>query len=218
MRWNACWKNVGGVEGDWICRQQWRKEPGYNFAMIPSCNIFLVGLMGSGKTTIGKILARHRSLNFFDSDHEIVARCGVSIPTIFEIEGEAGFRRRETCVIEELSRHQGIVLATGGGAILAPENRIALKSRGTVVYLRCQPLELYSRTRHDKNRPLLQTDDPLAKLKELYAARHALYMDTADIVLDSGRQSSHALVRRLENSLNLSSIGSSKPCPTALPV
>ena len=99
--------------------------------MIPSCNIFLVGLMGSGKTTIGKILARHRGLEFFDSDHEIVARCGVSIPTIFEIEGEAGFRRRETCVIEELSQHQGIVLATGGGAILAPENRVALKSAST---------------------------------------------------------------------------------------
>jgi shikimate kinase len=185
--------------------------------MIPSCNIFLVGLMGSGKTTIGKILARHRGLEFFDSDHEIVARCGVSIPTIFEIEGEAGFRRRETCVIEELSQHQGIVLATGGGAILAPENRIALKSRGTVVYLRCQPQELYSRTRHDKNRPLLQTGDPLAKLKELYVARHSLYMDTADMVLDSGRQSTHALVNRLENSLSLAAIGAKNPCNVPFP-
>jgi len=184
--------------------------------MIPSCNIFLVGLMGSGKTTIGKILARQRGLNFFDSDHEIVARCGVSIPTIFEIEGEAGFRRREACVIDELSRRHGIVLATGGGAILQPENRAVLKARGTVVYLRCQPQELFLRTRHDKNRPLLQIDDPLKKLKELYVARHALYMETADIVLDSGRQSSHALVRRLENSLSLSAIGSSKPCLTQI--
>lgn len=173
--------------------------------------------MGSGKTTIGKILARQRRLDFFDSDHEIVARCGVSIPTIFEIEGEAGFRRREACVIDELSQLQGIVLATGGGAILAPENRIALKSRGTVVYLRCQPQELFMRTRHDKNRPLLQTDDPLRKLKELYAARHAFYMETADVVLDSGRQSTHALVRRLENSLSLAAIGASKPCLAALP-
>ncbi len=180
--------------------------------MNPSCNIFLVGLMGSGKTTIGKILARHRGLAFFDSDHEIVERCGVSIPTIFEIEGEAGFRRRETCVIEELSRRQDIVLATGGGAILAPENRAVLKARGTVVYLRCMPQELYLRTRHDKNRPLLQTDDPLKKLKELYSLRHALYMEAADIVLDSGRQSTHALVRRLENSLNLSAIGAKNPC------
>jgi shikimate kinase len=183
--------------------------------MIPSCNIFLVGLMGSGKTTIGKILARNRGLNFFDSDHEIVARCGVSIPTIFEIEGEAGFRRREISVIDEFSQRQGIVLATGGGAILVPENRAALKTRGTVVYLRCQPLELFQRTRHDKNRPLLQTDDPLRKLQELYAARHALYMETADIVLDSGRQSTHALVRRLESSLSLAAIGASKPCPVA---
>ncbi len=185
--------------------------------MIPSCNIFLVGLMGSGKTTIGKILARQRGLNFFDSDHEIVARCGVSIPTIFEIEGETGFRRRESCVIDELSRQHGIVLATGGGAILAPENRANLKARGTVVYLRCQPQELFMRTRHDKNRPLLQTDNPLQKLKELYVARHALYMETADIVLDSSRQSSHALVRRLENSLSLSAIGTSKPCLVQLP-
>ncbi len=185
--------------------------------MNPSCNIFLVGLMGSGKTTIGKILARHRGLDFFDSDHEIVARCGVSIPTIFEIEGEAGFRRREICVIDELSQRQGIVLATGGGAILAAENRAVLKARGTVVYLRCMPQELYLRTRHDKNRPLLQTDDPLKKLKELYNLRHALYMDTADIVLDSGRQSSHALVRRLENSLNLSAIGANIPCTALQP-
>jgi shikimate kinase len=181
--------------------------------MIPSCNIFLVGLMGSGKTTIGKILARQRGLEFIDSDHEIIARCGVSIPTIFEIEGEVGFRQRESSVIDELSQRHGIVLATGGGAILAADNRQMLKQRGTVVYLRCQPQELYMRTRHDKNRPLLQTDNPFQKLKELYAARHALYMDTADIVLDSGRQSTHALVRRLENSLSLAAIGAKNPCP-----
>lgn len=185
--------------------------------MIPSCNIFLVGLMGSGKTTIGKILARQRGLAFFDSDHEIIARCGVSIPTIFEIEGEAGFRQREICVIEELSKQQGIVLATGGGAILAAENRQVLKERGTVVYLRCQPQELFMRTRYDKNRPLLQTDNPFLKLKQLYAARHTLYMDTADIVLDSSRQSTHALVRRLENSLSLAAIGSTKPCLVETP-
>jgi shikimate kinase len=180
--------------------------------MIPSCNIFLVGLMGSGKTTIGKILARHRGVPFFDSDHEIVARCGVSIPTIFEIESEEGFRQRESCAIEMLTQRDGIVLATGGGAILAPENRQNLKAHGTVVYLCCQPRELYLRTRHDKNRPLLQTEDPLAKLKELYASRHSLYMKTADIVLDSGRQSTFSLVRRLENSLSLAAIGSRTTC------
>jgi shikimate kinase len=169
--------------------------------MIPSDNIFLIGLMGSGKTTIGRTLARHRHMAFFDSDHEIEACCGVSIPTIFEIEGEAGFRRRESVKIDELSRRHGVVLATGGGAILDPDNRECLKTRGTVVYLRCHPNELYQRTRHDKNRPLLQIDDPLQRLKELYALRHPLYLDTADIVLDTGRQSVQTLLRKLENSL-----------------
>jgi len=180
--------------------------------MIPSSNIFLVGLMGSGKTTIGKLLAKHRGLDFVDSDHEIVTRCGVSIPTIFEIEGEEGFRRREAQMIDELSLRQGIVLATGGGAVLRPENRANLRGRGAVVYLRCQPRELYLRTRHDKNRPLLQTDDPLQKLQDLYAARHALYMETADIVLESGRQSAHCLVRRLENSLDLAGVARCEKC------
>ncbi|MBI5329164.1 MAG: shikimate kinase [Betaproteobacteria bacterium] len=180
--------------------------------MIPSCNIFLVGLMGSGKTTIGKLLARARGMEFMDSDHEIIARCGVSIPTIFEIEGEEGFRRRECAVIEDLSARQGVVLATGGGAVLRGENRLCLKSRGTVVYLRGQPQELYLRTRHDKNRPLLQTDDPLKKLQELYALRHPLYMEAADIVLDTGRQSVHALVQRLENNLRLAAVGQAEPC------
>ena len=181
--------------------------------MIPSSNIFLVGLMGSGKTTIGKLLARRRGLEFIDSDHEIVARCGVSIPTIFEIEGEEGFRKREASVIDELSLRRGIVLATGGGAVLRPENRGHLKSRGAVVYLKCQPRELYLRTRHDKNRPLLQIDDPLRKLQELFAARHALYMASADIVLESGRQSAHCLVRRLENSLDLAGVALCEKCP-----
>jgi shikimate kinase len=180
--------------------------------MIPSCNIFLVGLMGAGKTTIGKLLARQRGLEFLDSDQEIVARCGVSIPTIFEIEGETGFRKREAAMIDELSQRRGIVLATGGGAVLLDENRGHLKARGTVVYLRCQPQELYLRTRHDKNRPLLQTDDPLGKLKALYAVRHPLYMQVADMVLESGRQSAHHLVRRLENSLDLASVGAREPC------
>lgn len=182
--------------------------------MIPSCNLFLVGLMGAGKTTIGKLLAKHREVEFVDSDHEIIARCGVSIPTIFEIEGEEGFRRREMAVIDELTQRHGIVLATGGGAILKPENRAWMKQRGTVIYLRGQPQELFMRTRHDKNRPLLQTDDPLQKLKELYAVRHPLYMEAADIVLDTGRQSVHCLVRRIENNLDLAAVGEANPCET----
>lgn len=169
--------------------------------MIPSANFILVGLMGAGKTTIGRVLARNRGLDFIDSDHEIVGRCGVSIPTIFEFEGEAGFRRREAAVIDDLSQRSGIVLATGGGAVLDPANRAVMQQRGTVIYLRCSPNELYLRTRHDRNRPLLQTEDPLAKLKDLYEARHPLYLETADLVLDTGRQSVHCLATRLEQLL-----------------
>lgn len=180
--------------------------------MIPSRNVFLVGLMGAGKTTIGKLLAKHRDMDFVDSDHEIIARCGVSIPTIFEIEGEEGFRQREMSVIDDLTQRQGVVVATGGGAVLRAENRARLKARGVVVYLRGHPQELFNRTRHDKNRPLLQTDDPLGKIKALYAERHPLYMKTADIVLDTGRQSVHCLVRRLENSLELAGVDQPAPC------
>lgn len=165
-------------------------------------NVFLIGLMGAGKTTVGRLLAKHRQLDFVDSDQEIEARCGVSIPTIFEIEGEAGFRRREAAMIDELTQRRGIVLATGGGAVLDPDNRARLKARGTVVYLRAHPHELYLRTRHDRNRPLLQTEDPLQKLKALYQLRHPLYMEIADIVLDTGRQSVHCLVRRLEGRID----------------
>ncbi|MBI5937992.1 MAG: shikimate kinase [Betaproteobacteria bacterium] len=168
----------------------------------PAGSIFLVGLMGAGKTTIGRLLSRHREMEFVDSDYEIVARCGVSIPTIFEIEGEAGFRKRESAMIDELTRRSGIVLATGGGAVLDPANREYLKSRGTVIYLHCNPQELYMRTRHDRNRPLLQTEDPLGRLEALYAQRHPLYLEVADVVIDSGKQSTHCLIRKLEAELD----------------
>lgn len=157
--------------------------------------------MGSGKTTLGRVLARSRHMECVDSDHEIVARCGVSIPTIFEIEGEEGFRRREAAMIDELTLRQGIILATGGGVVLDPINRAYLKARGTVIYLRCSPNELYLRTRNDRNRPLLQTEDPLARLRELYEQRHPLYLEVADIVVESGRQSVHSLAQRLEEQL-----------------
>lgn len=169
--------------------------------MIPSDNIFLIGLMGAGKTTVGRLLAKRRGMEFIDSDHVIEACCGVSIPTIFEIEGEAGFRRRESAKLDELTRRHGVVLATGGGAVLDPVNREHLRQRGTVIYLRAHPQELYQRTRHDRNRPLLQTEDPLARLQTLYAQRHPLYLETADIVLDTGRQSVLCLVRKLESAL-----------------
>jgi shikimate kinase len=164
-------------------------------------NLFLVGLMGAGKTTVGRRLATHYGLVFHDTDHVIVDRTGVSIPTIFEVEGEAGFRQREAGVIDELSALDGIVLATGGGAVLSESNRALLHARGTVIYLHAQPEELYQRTRHDKNRPLLQTDDPLGRLKELYAERDPLYRACAHWVVDTGRQSIAALIRRIEGQL-----------------
>lgn len=164
-------------------------------------NIFLVGLMGAGKTTVGKLLARHLRKTFLDSDHEIEKRTGANIPLIFELEGEAGFRAREAAMIEELTQLRDIVLATGGGAVLNERNRENLKNHGTVVYLRAKVEDLWARTRHDRNRPLLQTADPLAKLRELYAQRDPLYRECADIILDTGEQSVNSLLRQLEQQL-----------------
>lgn len=164
-------------------------------------NIILVGLMGAGKTTVGKLLARHLNKTFIDSDHEIEHRTGVKIPLIFELEGEAGFRDRETTVIADLCRQHNIVLATGGGAVLREENRRNLGNSGTVIYLRAQVRDLWQRTRHDKSRPLLQTADPQAKLTELFAQRDPLYREVADIIMDTGDQNIHTLVRQLEQKL-----------------
>ena len=160
-------------------------------------NIFLVGLMGAGKTTVGRMLARRLKLRFFDSDQEIERRCGVKVPVIFEIEGEAGFRLREEQALAELTALEGIVLATGGGAVLAADSRRHLAARGTVVYLNASPEALYQRVRHDRNRPLLATADPLARLRELYTQRDPLYREVADIVVDTGTQSVHVLARVL---------------------
>jgi len=160
-------------------------------------NIYLVGLMGSGKTTIGRQLAKRLGRPFLDSDHEIEARTGVGIPTIFEIEGEAGFRRRETQVIAELVHEAPIVLATGGGAVLDPENRRALHDNGWVVYLNVPPVLLWGRTRNDRNRPLLQVEDPLAKLESLYKLRDPLYREAAHYVVDGGRLAPSAITQLL---------------------
>ncbi len=161
-------------------------------------NFFFVGLMGAGKSTIGKQLARRLEKSFFDSDHEIERRTGVKIPVIFDIEGEAGFRLREQQVINDLTQRQDIVLATGGGAILSPSNRADLHSRGTVIYLRANIDDLFARTRRDKNRPLLQTADPRARLTDLFQQRDPLYLETAHIVIDTGRQSVNSLLAQLE--------------------
>lgn len=177
---------------------------GYNVAMSKSDNIFLVGLMGAGKTTVGRQLAKQLGKTFIDSDQEIETRTGVRIPVIFEIEGEAGFRKREEFVIELLTAQSNIVLGTGGGVVLSENNRKLLKSRGMVIYLRGNPEQLYERTRHDKNRPLLQTEDPLAKLKTLFLQRDPLYLEVADLVVDTGRQSVSSLTRQLKDKLDLS--------------
>jgi shikimate kinase len=160
-------------------------------------SIFLVGMMGAGKTTVGRLLARRLRLRFVDSDREIEARCGVKIPVIFEIEGEAGFRAREALAIEALTALGGVVLATGGGAVLAEPNRQHLAERGVVVYLSAKPEDLDERVRHDRNRPLLAGSEPLARLRELHVQRDPLYRSVADIVLDTGAQSVQVLARQL---------------------
>lgn len=160
-------------------------------------NIFLVGLMGAGKTTIGRLLARKLDKRFVDSDHEIEARTGASIPWIFEIEGEPSFRRREADVIRELSAQNGLVLATGGGAVLNPESRALLAERGTVIYLRASIGSILQRTSHDKNRPLLQIADPRKKLEELFAQRDPLYREIADLVIDTGRPNVQSMVQTI---------------------
>nr|WP_323054939.1 shikimate kinase [Dechloromonas sp. A34] len=165
-------------------------------------NIYLVGLMGAGKTTVGRQLAKRLGRTFYDSDHEIVARTGVPIPTIFEIEGEDGFRRREAQAITELSSEENIVLATGGGVVLNPENRRRLHDTGWVVYLNVPPALLYERTRHDRNRPLLQVADPLARLEELYAIRDPLYRETAHFVVNGTHLVASGIVQNLLREFN----------------
>jgi shikimate kinase len=165
--------------------------------MEGSRNIYLVGLMGAGKTTVGRQLAQRLGKTFYDTDHEIEHRTGVRVATIFEIEGEPGFRARESQALEALAQMEDVVLATGGGIVLRPENRAQLKAHGFVIYLCAQPRDLWARTRHDKSRPLLQTDDPLKRLEELYAVRDPLYREVADLVVDTGRQSVSTLVGQL---------------------
>lgn len=160
-------------------------------------NIFLVGMMGAGKTTVARILAGRLNRTFIDSDQELETRCGVKVPIIFEIEGEAGFRAREAAILDELTSRSGIVLATGGGAVLHEENRQRLGARGVVIYLRAQPHDLYMRTRHDKNRPLLATPDPQKRLEELFHQRDPFYRGVADLVIDTGRQGVQVLVKQI---------------------
>jgi shikimate kinase len=166
-------------------------------------NLFLVGMMGAGKTTVGRIVARRLKRKFLDSDHEIERHCGVRVAVIFDVEGEVGFRKREADVIAALAAADGIVLATGGGAVLCEETRKLFAARGTVVYLHASPEALYARVRHDRNRPLLSTADPLGRLRELYAQRDPLYRSMADIVVESGVCSVQELAKRLAETIEM---------------
>nr|WP_318840947.1 shikimate kinase [Noviherbaspirillum aerium] len=168
-----------------------------------SGNIFLIGLMGAGKTTVGRALARRLNKRFIDSDHEIEARTGASVPLIFEIEGEASFRHRESEVIRELTGLDDIVLATGGGAILKPENREYLRTRGTVIYLRASVNSILQRTSHDKNRPLLQTADPRGRIEQLAREREPYYLELAHHVVETGRPNVQSLVQTIISQLGL---------------
>lgn len=165
--------------------------------MRPAKSIYLVGMMGSGKTTIGKQLAKALQMPFFDSDKEIEEMTGVNIPTIFEYEGEAGFREREQAMIRQLTSKNGIVLATGGGVINSRENREMLCSHGFVVYLQCSIDKILLRTKRDKQRPLLNTDNPRLKLQELEAARTPLYRVCADFKIDTGELSTKTVIKKI---------------------
>ena len=164
-------------------------------------NIFLVGMMGAGKTTLGKALAHRMDYEFLDTDRVLVERTGVPIATIFEIEGEAGFRRRESGVVAEIARREGCVVATGGGIVLTEENRRVMRESGTVVYLRARLENLWERTRHDTTRPLLSTPDPRGTLESLLEQREPLYRDAAHVIVDTGSQSSGTLVNRVLTAL-----------------
>lgn len=164
-------------------------------------NIILTGLMGAGKSTVGKALAKRRKMIFCDSDRLIVEKTGVDIPTIFEIEGEDGFRDREQQVITDLIAEDNIIIATGGGSLLREINREMLTQSGIIIYLRASPEQLYSRIRYDKTRPLMQTKNPLQTLKNLLKSREAYYLETADMIIRTGRYRVSATLKQIEQGL-----------------
>lgn len=172
--------------------------------MTVHSNIFLIGPMGAGKTTIGKHLARQLKMDFFDSDRAIEEHTGASIPLIFELEGETGFRKRESAILDELSNKKNIILATGGGAILSKTNRERLKSRGTVYYLNSNLKSLLERTYKDKNRPLLHGEEsPINILTRLLKERDPLYRETADHIIDTSHNSIRGVIQAIIDSLKI---------------
>jgi len=160
--------------------------------------------MGAGKSTVGKMLAKKLDRRFLDADHVIEERCGVKIPVIFEMEGEDGFRKREAQTIKDITAEQDIILATGGGAVLLPDNRRFLSERGTVIYLHANPMELWHRTKGSESRPLLRNGDAKKILENLYAIRDPLYREIADLVVETGKPSVNQLVNTLIMQLELS--------------
>ena len=171
--------------------------------MAEKRNIFLVGPMGAGKSTIGRHLADELHLEFFDSDHEIERKTGADIAWIFDLEGEDGFRKRELETINELTDKQGIVLATGGGSIITPAVRNRLSSRGIVVYLQTTIDKQVTRTQRDKRRPLLQNDDPEVVLRNLAESRNPLYEEVADYVVDTDDQSARSVANQIIQKIGL---------------
>jgi shikimate kinase len=165
--------------------------------MTEKRNIFLIGPMGAGKSTIGRHLAEQLHLEFFDSDQEIEKRTGADIAWVFDIEGEEGFRERERDVISDLSEKQGIVLATGGGSIINKEVRNKLSARGIVVYLKTTIEKQVARTQRDKRRPLLQKDDPEQVLRNLADERNPMYEDVCDYVIDTDDQSARNVANKI---------------------
>jgi shikimate kinase len=165
--------------------------------MVTHNNVFLIGPMGVGKSTIGRMLAAALGKPFYDSDREIEALTGADIPWIFDVEGEAGFRVREERMVDALSQREGIVMATGGGAILSALSRQNLHERGTVVYLKASLAQQFERTSKDRNRPLLQTADPQARIRELMKIREPFYIETAHITIDTSRRGPRAVVNEI---------------------
>lgn len=160
-------------------------------------SIFLIGPMGAGKSTIGRLLSSELGVDFYDSDKVIEERCGANIPWIFDMEGEQGFREREQQVIDDLTQQPNIVLATGGGAVMRAENRKNLASRGTVIYLRTSVEQQLARTSKDKNRPLLQTENPREILQSLFDVRDPLYKEIADFVIETDRSNPKWVVQEI---------------------
>src|SRR5690606_35900408 len=195
--WKRAPRSFRAPRLDGCCPDSRSPTPASRRVFLMKSTIALVGMPGSGKSTVGKQLARRLQLEFVDSDHLIEERLGCPIRTYFEREGEEAFRGVEQSVIDELTRRDGLVLSTGGGSVLRQENRRYLHDRCLVVYLRSSPEEVFRRVRHDRNRPLLQVSDPMQALRDMYQVRDPLYRQTAHFVIDTGRPSVATLVNMI---------------------